>query len=484
MAGQTYPITVLGSDFVTPAMAAADPNCVASQLTVSVPTGSVTLSDVAIIDSTKITAIVQPMDTDPAEIATLTLWGAYFGPMVVKAPTRLGAMTKPDVAQARPGPGALAKPAAALPADSGAPPGTESLGQTTAAVLPVPVIKWTDHNNNQPISTADGTAPPTQNAVVGQRINLTTTPTAEDLLNLGFILVPNFGNHTKSWTLDGTIIGGYDVKPTSGLVTQADLAQTVLTSYWVYPSAQSTPFNVNYQYCVFIPNTGIQCSATAKASFLVHGPKGSVRTETQSWEITPVLSARACSPDFPDQRYLQFIDGAGGTICTESAAHPGITFNGSVSNQHSGIGEMFWVQYLSQDVRTITLTTEQNARIFSETGLDNTYPYKATDQYNNAEDSPLQGLDGLNDARLQFTAQMYEMWQSGGKDNPLSVPVPLCFVNWAIDGAASLNGRDWRLRTDTGKADGCKQATDSGTQSHGYPTWTSVVTNTVGTLAQ
>jgi len=110
-------------------MAAADPNCVASQLTVSVPTGSVILTDVNVIDSTKITATVLPVSTDPAETATLNLWGAYFGPMVVRAPTRLGAMAKPDVAQARPGPGALAAPAAALPADSGAPPGPELVGQ-------------------------------------------------------------------------------------------------------------------------------------------------------------------------------------------------------------------------------------------------------------------------------------------------------------------------------------------------------------------
>jgi len=39
MAGQSYPITIVGSGFTNAAMAAANSNCTANQLTVSVPTG-------------------------------------------------------------------------------------------------------------------------------------------------------------------------------------------------------------------------------------------------------------------------------------------------------------------------------------------------------------------------------------------------------------------------------------------------------------
>jgi hypothetical protein len=77
LAGQTYPITIDGSGFTSAAMAAANQNCPENQLTVTVPTGTVTLSDVNIIDANTITAVVQPAGTDPEETATLTLWGNY-----------------------------------------------------------------------------------------------------------------------------------------------------------------------------------------------------------------------------------------------------------------------------------------------------------------------------------------------------------------------------------------------------------------------
>jgi len=83
------PITIVGSGFTNAAMAAANSNCTANQLTVSVPTGSVTLSNIVIMDSTKITATVQPVQTDPTETATLILWGAssgaYWSPELVLA---------------------------------------------------------------------------------------------------------------------------------------------------------------------------------------------------------------------------------------------------------------------------------------------------------------------------------------------------------------------------------------------------------------
>jgi len=53
IAAQTYPITIMGTGYTTPANATS--NCFATQIAVGVNTGSLTLSDVTVVDSTKIT---------------------------------------------------------------------------------------------------------------------------------------------------------------------------------------------------------------------------------------------------------------------------------------------------------------------------------------------------------------------------------------------------------------------------------------------
>jgi hypothetical protein len=93
IAGQTYPITIMGTGYTTPANAPS--NCFATQIAVGVNAGSLTLSDVTVVDSTKITATVAPADTDPDETATINMYG---GPMngsddVVRAPGNARVMT-------------------------------------------------------------------------------------------------------------------------------------------------------------------------------------------------------------------------------------------------------------------------------------------------------------------------------------------------------------------------------------------------------
>ena len=132
MAGQSYPITIVGSGFTNAAMAAANSNCTANQLTVSVPAGSVTLSNVVIMDSTKITATAQPAQTDPAETATLILWGA---PSV-------------SVLVARARTGAVAETVTAMPADGGGPPGLGRVTTGNAKITnpEITVIAWVNPN--------------------------------------------------------------------------------------------------------------------------------------------------------------------------------------------------------------------------------------------------------------------------------------------------------------------------------------------------
>lgn len=75
LAGETYPITVTGTGFTTAAN--ATDSCPISVITVSVNAGTVTLSNVNVIDSTTITATVTPADTDPEEPAEVILWAPY-----------------------------------------------------------------------------------------------------------------------------------------------------------------------------------------------------------------------------------------------------------------------------------------------------------------------------------------------------------------------------------------------------------------------
>jgi len=196
-AGKTYDIVITGSGFTTPAN--ASDSCFATQIGVSVNTGSVALSNVIVVNSTTITATVAPAETDPAEMAEVQLYG---GPCCERGG---------DVVRA----GANAAPMAnnAKPAEAPALTGGPLVAQTPDLVLPTSEIHCIASMKctQDPITKDDGAGqqPTPQYAVVGQQINLTTYPTAEDLNKLGFSLTVNpFLNEGNNWTVDGTIIGG------------------------------------------------------------------------------------------------------------------------------------------------------------------------------------------------------------------------------------------------------------------------------------
>ncbi len=140
-AGKTYPIVVKGTGFTTPAN--ATDSCPATQITVSVNTGSVALSDVTVLDSTTITATVAPDATDPAETAEVNLWGPPSGGTPV--------LDAEPAAAASP----MANPASLNSIAPAA--GLALVAQTPKPILPVPVITWT--YNSQKISKADGSSP-------------------------------------------------------------------------------------------------------------------------------------------------------------------------------------------------------------------------------------------------------------------------------------------------------------------------------------
>ncbi|MGA9669513.1 MAG: hypothetical protein WBQ94_09910, partial [Terracidiphilus sp.] len=76
-AGEKTPIVITGTNFTTEANSSE--SCPPTPVTVNVNTGSVTLSDVIVVNPTTITATVEPVDTDPAETAQVVLWGPPAG---------------------------------------------------------------------------------------------------------------------------------------------------------------------------------------------------------------------------------------------------------------------------------------------------------------------------------------------------------------------------------------------------------------------
>lgn len=247
-----------------------------------------------------------------------------------------------------------------------------------------------------------------------------------------------------------------------------------LSSYWVYPSAQNTPFNVSYQYCAFIPKLGVRCRATAKAALNIGGPKGSINPNpphVTGWSITPVLNS--CNGG-QNLQYLKFAQNVSGTVCAWQGT-PGIVFNGSASKVNGG-GKLFWVQILA-NLNTITVPPSPAVPANAQSGLDNTYPYLATNG-DTAQDSPVISLPPrLTQVERMFHAQMFEMWTSNNKYFT-RIGVPLGFVQWDIDGRATLERRTWTLTANIGAANRFSIATDVGEPSHGYPIWTNVVLNT------
>ncbi|MGA9670803.1 MAG: hypothetical protein WBQ94_16450, partial [Terracidiphilus sp.] len=164
--GQTSDITVKGTGFTMSANATS--NCPATTITIDVNVGKVDYSNIVVVDSTTITAKVTPADTDPGEIATITLWGPPgIGPDVVghrgsmNAPPSSGdpatVLTQNPLPQISApvdamlqAPNSQASSAVLLPQES-APP---QVAQVPAAAQPKPESTSNPPNGEVPVATA------------------------------------------------------------------------------------------------------------------------------------------------------------------------------------------------------------------------------------------------------------------------------------------------------------------------------------------
>jgi hypothetical protein len=337
-----------------------------------------------------------------------------------------------------------------------------------ADILPVPTIQW----NNNIIS---GAKP--QNAVVGQPISLTTTPTA-------VTLAATFPFWQSTWVVGGTNIASYT--PSSGATVAPAptvLTNTTLNTYWVFGG---NPLTVTYKYCVNAP--GLTCSSNATATFDVSG-QGTAKMTVTDYGATKNKNGNlnnAATIDYLYEKpsctssnegpYMVYGNVSGiGPECLafgNPTGSAGMTFSASGASPN---GTYSYVQTVSTNSITYTSASGNCTATSTPTpgpGLDSTYPYVTG---NVTTDSPPLGLPvAETGASRNFDATMYLMWESTTVANP--IPVPLGFQQWHFQASTTNPGAPTTLSWTTpqvqehGPSAAWAPAT-SGSAYYGYPTW-------------
>lgn len=348
-----------------------------------------------------------------------------------------------------------------------------------ADVVGQPSIIWSnDPDGSAPIIAGPDTNQYDLNVVVGQKIALTTTPTAA---NLAALPVPLTFAATAptTWTVTGgTNIGGYTPTPASyatGSVIPLTLNTSSVTFYSVYPADGVT---LTYKYCV----TGQTTCPSAGATFSVTGPTGGTMTFVPVAPAVTIANLSTCTDDsghlWPGGPWMIFATGVTGSACPGQADYPavGIHFNEPTGYENDSGGSYELVQLISSD----TITGESVGT--SAAGLDTDFPYG----YPPTSDSPKVYLvpTAISVTRM-FSANMFLMWKSDIAD---SIPVPLGYQSWGFSGTASCttscdSAVNWTANNTPGTTPGPigdfvpsspSQTTTVGNNTlvYGFPTWT------------
>jgi hypothetical protein len=299
-AGQMQGITISGGCFLPPSDSSSP-----SQVTVTDGASAVTLSNVSVVSSTQITATVKVTKKAPAETVTLTV-------------TNTSSNGASQSTTASPAP----------------------------VVLPVPVIKW----NGKTIS---GDKAKNQSVIVGQPVELTTTPAS---------LPGGFTVSKSTWDIDGTSIKQYQEDDDDGIsVDETDLDTPITSFYWLYPD---TGLNVTYEYCATDPGGNQICaSPQAKATFKAAGPTASLSTgDSKEASIEHLDDCDSTGKYDGKSPYLGYGDLSGpGPTCTvvwiqlskpvlPQSGHPGIKLTASGA---SG-GKYVFAQIVDSDFGSYT----------------------------------------------------------------------------------------------------------------------------------
>ena len=376
-AGQQQDITITGNCFMTSSDSGGP-----SQVTVTAGAGAVTLSNVNVVSSTQITATVKVTKKAPAETVTLTVAnpaGGSGGPQSVKA--------------------------------SPAP-----------VVLPVPVIKWKDKE-------ISGDKAKNQSVIVGQPVELTTTPAT---------LPGGFTISKSTWDIDGTTIKQYHESDDVGFsVDPTDLQSPNTSFYWLY---LGDPLNVTYEYCATDPSGSQICtSPQAKATFKATKPSISL-TATEPYGEDKVNELAVC-----------------GQKAKEAVMYDTLTWNGPAPYSCG--------PYLVE--------------------LDQAYPFPGVnaDAPSVAYDAPAMGLPSkYTSAKRDFDAIMYLLWKPDQLSSTAtaSIPLPIGYQEWQFvattDQKQPIGSGKWEKPDTTAHGDnGGYQASQAGdNDQYGYPSWNGV----------
>jgi len=417
-AGESYDITITGTGFTTQANATT--SCPTTPVVARAASGSsVSLSGVTVVSPTEITATVEPGIDDPTGVAAITVGSSSTGQQTVR---------------------------------------TQILGNQ---------IQW----NGSTISTTDGSTPPTQTAVVGQQIALTTTTPATTAYD-GPTLTP-------TWTVGGTNIGGYTASTSGASVTPTTLNQSSLTTYWPY-AGNNIP--VTYQYCANIQgaNPVLQCSLPANATFTVTDLGTGTMKVTPYYRVT-IADLGACST-YPAGPWLIYAGSATGN-CLQLTAIPGVTFNTPTGYPNGQNGVFTVVQVINSNITTGSGPAGNYNIGPWNNELDGPLPYGTFP--NKISDSPMTQLTpNYTNVSRTMTATVFLMWQPPSP----SITVPLGYQEWTFSGTATCStncesAANWNAITNgtphligpfTASDPSQNSVDDSSTNiplKYGYPIW-------------
>ena len=412
-AGEKTPIVITGTNFTTEANSSE--SCPPTPVTVNVEPGSVTLSDVIVVNSTTITATVEPADTDPAGTAQVVLWGPP-GSVDIDIKTAPNATTMD----------ASARPAASMNNGSSIPEGWGQVAQAPAQVDYLPPPKINDSTGTT-ISTIDGSSqrPTLQPVVMGQEISLKTYPEASQLPK--GVTFTNF-----NWTVGGQTVGNFTHNASASQVTMTTLNQENIDFYWI---TQGSPVPVTFKYCANIPNVGDRCSSTARALFTVNGPQ-SLQVHRCGGDVGQTVLKTGCPTDSP---LGTWVTGRGESTKIELAlgdllTDAGIVISAVDDSITSPPGDFYFVQLVQNYRVQYTYVNGKSCAGGKGAGLDNDFdPYDNPDTATNGaefvNDNP--GIDLFADdmsVQFSFLATMYVMWNPQGSFTKITVP--LGTVTW------------------------------------------------------
>jgi hypothetical protein len=296
-----------------------------------------------------------------------------------------------------------------------------------------------------------GNSAPTQSAVTGQLINLTTHPT---------VLPNGIGISQSTWDVGGTNVGSY-APMTSGAAAPAptDLTQTTLNTYWAYSSGTGDSFEVRYQYCVDVEGLANPCSPLSTAPFSVAG--GGLMLSVP-YSLLTIDYLQVCgSPAGTMENFLVYGNIIGSNCAmTIPGSTPGIEFTPSGA---PSAGTYTYAQLIDSDTWTIA------QKCVSSQGLDGNYPYRGIIAGTNpliAVDAPNSPLPNGYVVSRSFTATMFLLWTPSIAN---SIPVPIGYQTWEFAGGAQQNLQGvWIASTASAGTIGGFVSSSGSQQSDGY----------------